>query len=406
MKIEPWVFIAAAAVGIALARRLGGRPFVVSTAAIVVLAGLVGWLFDPAVRALVASAAFGPAASMHATGWLLGLAAWRGTRHGDRAYDDAVVGSLLSWGTVGLAVPWLVGTVIAARSQFLAVALPSTLLFVAAGLVAVGLTRLDALGRSTGLDWRANRTWLALLIGIVGLVALIGTPTALLLGVPVEALIRAILSPFEGPARAFGGLLGPLLGPSSIQVVPGASVATPAPGSGSGSGSPSVLPTLPNWAAALIALAFCALLVAMAVWVWRRIRGGRPAVRWHPPEVEERRISLPGLAIRPRRPHLPHLSFARSRRPVTASEAYLALLRQFADDERMARRTAESPAAHARRLRLDGTGSLAFDLLAADYALERYAGARLTPAEIRRAVRRWRSGRSTQRRPSAPAVRA
>ena len=49
----------------------------------------------------------------------------------------------------------------------------------------------------------------------------------------------------------------------------------------------------------------------------------------------------------------------------------------------------ETPIAHASRLRGDGTGGLALDLLAADYQLTRFGGVDLSRAEERRALSRW-----------------
>jgi hypothetical protein len=76
--------------------------------------------------------------------------------------------------------------------------------------------------------------------------------------------------------------------------------------------------------------------------------------------------------------------------PTTAVEAYLAALDDLERDRRLARATAESPAAHARRLRAAGDGSRDLELLAADYQLARFGAAPLTAAEERRAVGRWR----------------
>ena len=50
----------------------------------------------------------------------------------------------------------------------------------------------------------------------------------------------------------------------------------------------------------------------------------------------------------------------------------------------------ETPAEHASRLRAGGRSGLSLDLLAADYALVRFAGVELSPREDHRAVARWR----------------
>ncbi|HET9457181.1 MAG TPA: DUF4129 domain-containing protein, partial [Candidatus Limnocylindrales bacterium] len=81
--------------------------------------------------------------------------------------------------------------------------------------------------------------------------------------------------------------------------------------------------------------------------------------------------------------------FGRRQDPVDAVSAYRAIdvaLRGTA----FGRFPGETPAEHARRLRDRGAVSgLALDLLAADYALARFGGVRLSPREERRAVGRW-----------------
>jgi hypothetical protein len=68
----------------------------------------------------------------------------------------------------------------------------------------------------------------------------------------------------------------------------------------------------------------------------------------------------------------------------------MALVRDLDDHPAVRRVAGETPAEHAARLRSAGPSPLSLDLLAADYALARYAGVELPPREDRRAVRRWR----------------
>jgi len=187
-----WMFIVAAMAGIATARSIRGRASGPARLAVVVLFGLLGSLSDPTTADLLGRGALGVASGGTVGGLLSALAAWRGTRHRDARNDDEVTGSLLAWAVPGLALPWLIGASTDLRPVFVALALPATLLFVAACLVAVGVTRLDTLGRSVGLDWRTNRTWLALLVGVVGSIVVIGTPIAFLLGSSVSAIIAGL----------------------------------------------------------------------------------------------------------------------------------------------------------------------------------------------------------------------
>jgi hypothetical protein len=91
------------------------------------------------------------------------------------------------------------------------------------------------------------------------------------------------------------------------------------------------------------------------------------------------------------RPRLGRRGRRRALAPVDASTAYEALLADLADRPVVRREPAETPAEHARRLRTDGTSDLRLDLLAADYALARFAGLTLSTREDRRALNRWRS---------------
>jgi hypothetical protein len=135
--------------------------------------------------------------------------------------------------------------------------------------------------------------------------------------------------------------------------------------------------------AALILVA-AAVAVAILVRLWMRRSQSDDA-----DPTESRVIDRGGSAVRPRR--LRRRRFGRRPDPVDAVSAYRAIdeaLRPTA----LRRRPGETPAEHARRLRAGGAtpAGLALDLLAADYALARFGGVPLSPAEDRRAVERWR----------------
>ncbi|HEX2755567.1 MAG TPA: DUF4129 domain-containing protein [Candidatus Limnocylindrales bacterium] len=102
---------------------------------------------------------------------------------------------------------------------------------------------------------------------------------------------------------------------------------------------------------------------------------------------ETRTIDPSGDGIAPRRRW--H-RFGRRPAPTTAVAAYVALVGDLDRHPNVRREPAETPAAHAARLRADGLAELSLDLLAADYALARYAGVTLPEREDRRAVGRWR----------------
>jgi hypothetical protein len=388
LLVDAWLFVVAAGCGIVVSRLARGSGSWAPRWATVLLAGISGWLLDPAARTLLTTGPTLIALQTHATGFVLGLAAWRGTRHGEPRDDDVVVASLLTWVVPGLTMPWLLGMAGVGREAFVAAAFPATLLFVAGGLIATGVTRLEALSRLVGLDWRRNRLWLLLLIGVVLLVIVLGLPFALILGVSIGALAGIVAGPI---ASVLGAVVSLAAGIARgiDHVLPGAPIEPP--------GIPMpMLPAFPGWLGNVISLALGLMLAVMLVVIGRRVRGTRIAKR---PDrsPEERHLVWPSIGLGFSVPHLPRFSFGRRGTPATAAGAYLALLRDLEPDDTRARRPTESPAAHARRLRHERAGGLALDLLAADFELERYATWTLPAAEVRRAIRRWRVARDRRR---------
>jgi hypothetical protein len=344
-------------------------------------AGRVAGVVAVAVGTLAGGASLpGSAVASAGTGALAALAVWRGSRHGDPGGDDVVTSDLLRLGLPGLAIPWLLGAAGSAdRAAFIAAALPATLLFVAAALIAVGLTRLEALSAESGLDWASNRAWLFLLGGIVAGLALISVPATLLLGAPVGEVVRGLLAPVVAAVNAVGSVMA--AGLTAVGVAP--SAAGP-----SGSASPGPGPNLvvPPWSViAASAFALFAFLGGVGYVAWR-VRGTPRDAPSAARVREERHVELhvPRLSL----PSLPRAwrGFAR-RRPDTVTGAYLAALEHLATRD-LGRGGDESPRVHATRVR-DPVG-WRFGFLAADYELERYGGRRVTPLERRRALARAR----------------
>lgn len=379
-------FVLAAAAGVVVARRVPGRGAAASLAVVAVVAGagVLGWLADPAVRAAVGAAGLSSAVALNPAGWLLALAAWRGTRHRDPATEDLAVGSLLAWGVPGLAIPWLLGTSIdETRGAFVGEALLGTLLFVAGGLIAIGLTRLDAVQASAGVERRRSRAWAGIVVGVVTLVVAVGVPAAILLDVPIGALVHAIAAPFE---QLGGAIIGAISG--AIGTLPGGGTPAPTPGPEPGPGTGG---QVADWVPTALGAAILALFVAILVAILRQASGALPATAAYvPPPREERRFVVPRPALRLTLPSLPRVRRIGRVRPRSAAAAYAALMADLADDADRARLPDETPRRHAARLRREGWGSLSLDLLAAAYALERYGGIVLGPAEVRRAEARWR----------------
>jgi hypothetical protein len=328
------------------------------------------------------------------------LAVFRGSRHVEAADDDLVVGSLLQWGVPLLALPWLYASQLAVvhRDAFAATAFSATLVFAAAGLLALGLARLDSLATLSGVSWRTNRAWLVLLAGVLAVMVAIAVPSAFLLGTPLTALVAGLLGPMAivlTPVAAVLGklielvffLLTPLidliqslirrrdLTQEPTQIGPGGPLIPPIPDQG----EPSALGLI---VLAAITIAVAVLLFLLILRLTYRPRAV-PAETSEGP-LEEREFRFPTLTV-----HLPRLGRRGGRaRPTTASGAYLAFLGDLDGSPGLARHPDEPPATHAARLRSAGFSDPRAALLSADYQLEHYALCPLTSRETARALRR------------------
>jgi hypothetical protein len=387
------------AAGIAVARWLGprsGRRWPAVAFALVAVSGAIGWLSSPDARAALADG-LGPALAAHPGGWLAGIALLRGFAHARIPLAEGTVANLLGIGVPGLALAAALGGLIVDpwRTRFLADATASTIVYVITAVLALALTRLDAIGIDAGFDWRRNPPWLVLTVVLLGVAILVAIPLASIAGTLIAILVSIALGPllivglvtgFDGAARriiAFFlvvtvviSVLLRIFGGRSISVPPVTpEVPTQAPPSAAEQVFTMGLGGL------LLLGAIAGIIVMIAVWMRRA-----PA---HEVEFDETRSIDPSDA---------GLSTGRSRRsrfgfraaPVTAVEAYVALVGDLERHADVRREPAETPAAHAARLRANGRSGLSLDLLAADYALARYGGVELPGREDRRAVARWR----------------
>jgi len=363
-------------------------------------AGAAGWLTSDSARAALLAGDFGRALGQHQAGWLAGLAFLRGTAHARLAVSERALARLLTIGTPGLAIPLFIGHSLLepARTMFENRAIVETLLFVLAGTIGLALARLARLGAAAGFDWRRNRLWLGLL-GAVALATLIAVPAAFVvaptiqLGValllPILLLVGFVAGVGSIRLRSVGLILGigllvfiiSRLGLVAQKVTP----QTQGSGVASTIGPNDPTATVLTWVP-IIALIVVAIVIVARIWT-RRTADARVT-----PREERTTERSPGLVAR-RRPGRSWLAGWRgggSAAPRDASEAYLAALAELERDPNLGRRPNESPARHARRLRDEGSGSLEFELLAADYQLARFGGDPLTPGEHRRAIGRWR----------------
>ena len=360
--------------------------------AILVGIGAVGWLWDANARSLVLEGDLATAISRHPGGWLMLVAAMRGVGRGHEI-DDRALTRLVLVGVPSLAIPWILGQLgnQELRPVFVEQAFVASLTFVAAGFMAAGLARLQEIGRETGVDWRTNRSWLGTVLGVLAIVLAIGLPAANLLGLPVDTVVRGLIGPvlsLIGYAFLAVAFVAAVLSAALYEVLSRVGIVLPPPM------TPAELARLPVvreytieqlqgplvtvgilWAAiALIAI------IVVRTWIRRRTRTRRGD------GDEERSISIPQRSFRLEMPRIGPVRRRRSGAPSDAVAAYLAALDDLgAHAPDHARRDAESPHAHAARVGIGEIGGLQ-----ADYALARYGNRRLTDAEHRRAIGRWR----------------
>ncbi len=392
-----------AVAGLLVARRIRSSGIrAVSVLVTAVLAGTVGWALDPAVGATLTHGALGSALGTHAPGWIAALAVARGAAHREVADDDLVVARILGLGLAALPVPWLLAQAAPhyAHGPYVSSAFVATFTFVTSALLALAVNRLRALGAAEGFDWRRNRSWLGLLVGIVAGAAVVGLPAAFVLGVPVQVALEAVLGPFAIVLTAMALVIAfPIL--AVLETVRSALIHPATPPLTSGSSPAVATAASPSSSAAPVAViiaatAVLAIVVVVALAWWLGRAWTNRAILEPDGAAEQRQIIVDRAALTMRLPRLGFAERRTSRTPRDAVEAYRDLLGRLArSDERhpdaraRGRGPDETPARHAARLRDEGSGRLALDLLAADYELARYGERQLSAGEQRRALSRW-----------------
>jgi hypothetical protein len=361
--------------------------------------GALGWLLDPAVRQAMIQGDPAMALGLHGPGWLAGAAFWRGEVHRTAEDDDAIQDRLLRWVVPGLAIPWAIGhlaTEGALEAEFVAAAFIGTVFFVASAFIAMGLARLEAVRASTGSDWRANRSWVAVVMVIALGVTAAAIPAAALLGVPARSLMVALFGPIQALlfvalllvtplvilAAAMADAIRPLL-PQGITLPHIGIPSFAADGRQLVNSVPVIVFYLAIGAVLLVEL----LIAAFIIWVrWQERRRMRLAPI---DDFEERSIVIPEPE-----PPAPRAARSPARRQRTLGDdpagAYLQALDALERDGRWARRPGETPAEHAGRIRAEGLALPAFARLAAAFQLVRYGDRRLPARERSRAPARLR----------------
>ncbi len=357
--------------------------------------GAAGWLSSPEARAALGVGALGDALAANPGGWLAALAILRGFAHARLPLSEETIGRLLGAGVPGLAIAAIVGGMVAEpfRGQFLGDAIVAVIVFATTATVALALTRLAAVGADSGFDWRRNPTSVGLLAVLVLAAGTLAIPASSVAAPAIGFVVGVSIVPLLviGLVVGFDRRTARLLAFALIAVVAVATfmnvVGGPSPTPDNPvAPPPNVVASPPDEALAigaglLLVLAAIGVILLARLWM-RRIPIVEDDVR------ETRTIDHGGE--RPRRGWRGR-RLGRALAPVDAATAYEALIADLADRPVVRREPAETPAEHARRLRTNGTSDLRLDLLAADYALARFAGVTLSTREDRRALNRWRS---------------
>ena len=406
----PWIgpleFGVMAGAGMAWGRRRRWRSPTAEALGLPLLALVAGafcWLLDPVVRGDLALGLPIAALGLHGPAWLGTVAFWRGEAHRSREDDDVIQDRLLRWALPGLAIPWLVGHAVssgAIEEAFTSAAFVGTVFFIGSAFTAMGLSRLEAVRAVTGSDWRSNRSWVVLVVGIAIVLTVLSAPAAAFLGVPAGALLAAVVGPIQTllfvlvllmtPVILLGALLADLVQPLLPE------------GFGLGEIQPSGIAfnareATSNWPSIIFYVILGSLLVfelfVLGVMLWMRHQERRRMQALASDAFEERSIVIPPPG---REAEAPPTSRRRAASlPLDdPAGAYLAALSSLDRDGRWARRPNETPGAHAGRIRAEGMEAGAFGRLAAAYQLVRYGAARLSDRERRRSAPRVRTLRS------------
>ncbi len=354
--------------------------------------GAAGWLSSPEARAALGVGALGDALAANPSGWLAALAILRGFAHARLPLSEETIGRLLGAGVPGLAVAAIVGGIVAEpfRGQFLADAIVAVIVFATTATVALALTRLAAVGADSGFDWRRNPASVGLLAVLVVAASTLAVPASSVAAPAIGFVVGVSIVPLLviGLVVGFDRRTARLLAFALVAVVAVAIfmnlVGGPSPTPDNPvAPAPAVVASPPTeeiaiGAGLLLVLAALGVILLARLWM-RRIPSVEDGLR------ETRTIDHGGDRPRFRRRGRRHAPA-----PVDAATAYEALIADLADRPVVRRGPAETPSEHARRLRTDGTSDLRLDLLAADYALARFAGVTLSSREDRRALNWWR----------------
>jgi hypothetical protein len=362
-------------------------------------AAITGVLMSPdAMAALTGKglADIGQIIGANPGGLMAGMALLRGIAWGHAGLplpEDRLI-RLLAGGLIVITLAAVFGALAIEpwRHEFLGGALFDGLLFAGAAMLALAFTRQAIAAGDVAAGWQRNPVWVVtLLVAVVTLVVI-----AMAVSGQVKPTIEVIIAVLAAPLTVVGLIAGwtrrglrifvgilvfavilGTLGSAIVRVLPG----------GEGDTNGVGLPASPVDRAVAVGVAgsvliLIVLVILFLVRIWMRrlaVEGGDV--------VEERYVDRSEEPTAPAR--------ARRRRgfrgqPADAVTAYRALLMDISERYGVKREKSETPREHAERLRVDSNAGLPLNLLAADYALASFGEVRLTAAENKRAVSRWR----------------
>jgi Domain of unknown function (DUF4129) len=427
VELGAFVLLGAIAANV-LARRLRPGRWAVASILIVAAGTLAGILAAPDARAALEGPGGGLAAAVarHPGGLVAGLAVFRGFRHARLPLDEDALRHLFAGGAVVAIFGSLAGTLVAEpfRDRFLSDALGQVVLFAVTAVLGLALTRQLTAELEGAERWTPNTSWLGLVAIVVAITGFAVVPASTIASPLVELAIYLLLAALLVVGALIGWTRQTVAGLIAVVVVfvvigiflsmsppesadPGSIGAGGGlPTGGDGGSGASAASAIPIEVVYGLAVVLVALIVGALAWYWAQGRGLAVVA----PALETRFIdrSRGNEPSRPAPGWLARLGIHLS--PGDAPNAYLALIRELAGKVGVERDAAETPREHAHRLRTSGTPALGLELLAADYALARFAGERLTPREHRRGVDRWRalrlrlSARSEEIRATAAAI--
>jgi hypothetical protein len=384
------------ALGVLAARLIGvrlGDRWPLLAAGLCLAGGAIGWLSSPEALAALRAGSPGEALAANPAGWLAAIAIARGFAHARLPLDEGTLANLLGVGVPGLACAAIVGGMVTEpfRGLFLSNAIVASVVFATSATLALALTRLTAVGADAGFDWRRNPSWVGLLTVLVLAAAGLAIAASAIAAPAIAFVVGASIGPVLLVALVVGfnrrtiriiaiAVAATVLIAALITIFGSRSDFPNSAGGGGGSVAAAAQPVevVVIGGGLLLIVAAIVLVVLARLWM-QRIPLAEDDV------LETRMIDRgdePARTGRRRR--------RRRGEPVDAVTAYLALVDDLASRSDVRRRAAETPAEHARRLREAGGSALGLDLLAADYALARFAGVTLSGREDRRAVARWR----------------